>query len=92
MTVVSVGHHAVVSGKMAEAVWPSGTSTVAGTGARTGWEELKLTIAPPAGAGPSNVTLLLFAVEPPTIEVWAIYMDDSAVDRTVKLPVFDTPP
>ena len=72
-------------------VAPAATVTLAGT-LSAGPELLNATTAPPAGASPVNVTLLVVDVFPPMIELGDSVTDESVAGTTVAVADLLTPP
>lgn len=72
-------------------VLPSGTVTVVGGEATLASPLVNITVAPPAGATPFNVTLFLVVEWPPVTLAGDSFRDDSTGAFTVRLAVFVTP-
>src|SRR5947209_2234280 len=56
----------VAMGKGAEVVWPAGTRTWPGGETVDDWRLVKVTSAPPEGAGPSSLTTAIVMLPPVT--------------------------
>ena len=80
----------VVIVKYGDAVAPAATVTEAGTTA-TGLLLVKVTLIPPAGAGPVRFTLFKVVETPPTTDVGESATDSSASGLTVSTAVLVTP-
>src|SRR5947209_19743871 len=64
MTLVMLPTGIVATAKLGEAVVPAGTGTGLGGGTTAGLLLVKVTSAPPAGAGPSSVTTPIVTLPP----------------------------
>jgi len=80
----------VVMEKVEDVVAPAATVTEAGTVA-LGSLLVSITTAPPDGAGPLSVTLLLFADKPPATEIGETVIAERAIAFTVKVAVLVVP-
>ena len=90
LTGVVTATSVVVMVNTADAVWPAGTVTEAGTTA-AGLLLISGTTTPPAGAGAERVTRFEVADTCPTTAAGLIEMDDRATGVTIKLAVLVTP-
>jgi hypothetical protein len=70
---------------------PAGTVTVGGTDATAGLPLVSVTTAPPAGAAPFSLTVLLVVDPPPTTSAGDSVRDVSCAASTVNVAVWVTP-
>jgi hypothetical protein len=78
--------------KPGESVAPAGTVTDAGTEAIAGWELVRLTIAPPAGAGAFNRTIFEEDEDPPAMLVGFRSTETKPIGSTVRIEDCVAPP
>src|SRR5271169_569141 len=81
----------VVTGKVAD-VAPAATTTLAGTVASVVLELVRVTVAPPVGAGPFNVTVAVGVWPRGTLGRSSVVKNAWIEGETVSVAVFEVPP